>query len=276
MVWSGYACGVIPIQRASAAEPPDAGRLPPDDPAHPESRTASLPTAVGDAAIDRISVVIPAFNEQRTVGEIVRRVKEVVPHVVVVDDGSTDGTAQEASKAGAVVLTHFINRGQGAALKTGMAYALEQGAQVIVTFDSDGQHQPDDIEALVAPLRRGEFDVVLGSRFLRGGTWVPPVRKVTLKLGILFTRVVSRIRVTDVHNGLRAFTRQAALRLSLNEDRMAHASEILDEIARLRLRYLEVPTRVLYTEYSRQKGQHSAAAFRIAWDFLLGKLRKGR
>jgi glycosyltransferase involved in cell wall biosynthesis len=225
---------------------------------------------------DLTFVVIPAHNERRAVGDTVRRVKEVVPNVVVVDDGSVDGTAEEARLAGAVVLTHLINRGQGAALRTGIEYALARGAQVIVTFDSDGQHQAEDIEALVAPLRGGQFEVALGSRFLRDDNRIPPVRRMTLKLGILFTRVVSRIRVTDAHNGLRAFSRQAAIRLCLKEDRMAHASEILDEIARLRLRFVEVPTRVLYTDYSRQKGQGSGAAFRIALDFLLGKMRKGR
>jgi hypothetical protein len=146
---------------------------------------------------------------------------------------------------------------------------------VIVTFDSGGQYQPEDLDALVSPLREGGVDVVLGSRLLDPGTRVPTARRITLKLGLVFTRIISRIRVSDAHNGLRAVTRQAAERMNLREDRMAHASEVLDEISRLKLRYREVPTRILYTDHARQKGQRSTAAVRIALDFLLGKLRKG-
>jgi glycosyltransferase involved in cell wall biosynthesis len=170
-----------------------------------------------------------------------------------------------------MVLRHTLNRGQGAALQTGIDYALQRGAEVIVTFDSDGQHQVEDIEAFLAPVLEGRCDVALGSRFLSGDSQVPLMRKVTLKLGILFTRLVSGIRVTDTHNGLRAFSREAARKIQIRQDRMAHASEILDEIAQLRLRYVEVPTRILYTEYARGKGQRSSAAFRIVWDFLIGK-----
>ncbi|HVP14687.1 MAG TPA: glycosyltransferase family 2 protein [Terriglobales bacterium] len=236
---------------------------------------AEAPGPAPRPSMNGVFVVIAAFNEERTVGAAVRGVRERVANVVVVDDGSADRTACEAGAAGATVLRHLINRGQGAALKTGITYALGLGAEVIVTFDSDGQHQPEDLDTLVAPLRGGGVDVVLGSRFLDRGTRVPPVRWITLKLGIVFTRIVSRIRVTDVHNGLRAFTREAVQRMNLHEDRMAHASEILDEISRLGLRYREVPTRILYTDYSRQKGQQSTAAVRIALDFLLGKLGKG-
>ena len=193
----------------------------------------------------------------------------------MVDDGSVDATGAEARDAGAVVLTHVINRGQGAALQTGLEYALAQGADVIVTFDADGQHRAEDIETLVAPVRDHGFDVVLGSRFLHGSARIPPhipmMRRVTLQLGVIFTRWISGIRVTDTHNGLRAFSRRAATQMTIRQDRMAHASEILDTIARRRLRYCEVPTDVRYTEHSLRKGQPSSAAFRIALDFLLGR-----
>lgn len=146
-------------------------------------------------------------------------------------------------------------------------------AEVIVTFDSDGQHRLDDVAKLAAPILSGEVDVVLGSRFLTADTTVPPLRKLTLKLGVVFTRWVSRVNVTDTHNGLRAFSRAAAQQIQILQDRMAHASEILDEIGRLKLRYREIPVEIRYTEYSRQKGQRSSAAFRIVWDFLIGKWR---
>ncbi len=215
--------------------------------------------------------VIPAYNEAGCVGNVIRHVRTKYPNVVVVDDGSADTTALEAREAGAVVLVHLINRGQGAALKTGIDYALEAGADIIVTFDSDGQHRLEDVEALLEPVRAGVCDVALGSRFLNSETQVPPMRRLTLKLGVLFTRVVSRINVTDTHNGFRALSRKAASLIQIRQDRMAHASEILDEISRLKLRFREVPTRILYTEYSKAKGQRSSAAFRIVWDFLIGK-----
>lgn len=218
-----------------------------------------------------IYFVIPAYNESGCVGGVIRRVMERYQNVIVVDDGSADSTAEEARSAGAIVLTHHINRGQGAALKTGIDFALECNADIIVTFDSDGQHRLEDVEALIEPVRTGGYDVALGSRFLNTGTKVPFVRLLTLKLGVLFTRLVSQIRVTDTHNGLRALSGKAARLIQIRQDRMAHASEILDEISRLKLRFCEVPTRILYTEYSKAKGQKSSAAFRIVWDFLIGK-----
>ena len=218
-----------------------------------------------------VFLVVPAFNESASVGAVCARLRGRYANVVVIDDGSSDETATVARKAGAIVLRHTLNRGQGAALQTGIDYALQRGAEVIVTFDSDGQHQVEDVEALLAPVLEGRCDVALGSRFLSGDSRVPLMRKLTLKLGILFTRLVSGIRVTDTHNGLRAFSREAARKIQIRQDRMAHASEILDEIAQLKLRYLEVPTRILYTDYTRTKGQRSSAAFRIVWDFLIGK-----
>jgi polyprenyl-phospho-N-acetylgalactosaminyl synthase len=220
-----------------------------------------------------VHVVIAAFNEAKRIGDIVSGVRAHYPNVTVVDDGSRDGTAEIAAGRGAWVLRHLINRGQGAALKTGIEGALARGAQAIVTFDADGQHRVEDISRLLAALEGG-YDVALGSRFLGDGGVVPWGRRIVLKLGVLFTRVVSGLRVTDTHNGLRALSRHAAETIEIRQDRMAHASEILDEIARHELRCREVPTRVEYTAYSRGKGQHSSAAFLIALDFLVGRWEK--
>jgi len=184
-----------------------------------------------------VFVVIPAYNEAGCVGTVARAVKSRIPNVVVVDDGSSDQTAAEAEKAGAIVLTHLINRGQGAALKTGIDYALACGADIVVTFDSDGQHRAEDIDLLLAPILQQGFDVVLGSRFLDSGQHVPPLRKLALKIGLIFTRLVSRIRVSGTHNGLRALTRRAAVQMPIRLGRMAHASGIMVGIAWLRFRY---------------------------------------
>jgi glycosyltransferase involved in cell wall biosynthesis len=218
-----------------------------------------------------VFAVVPAYNEAQVLGESVRALTAADLRVVVVDDGSTDETAAVARAAGATVLRHAINRGQGAALQTGIAYALRRGAEQIVTFDADGQHGVEAVPELLQPLLDGRADVVLGSRFLDGQTRVPMLRRLTLKAALVFTRAMTGLRITDTHNGLRALTRRAAECIALRQDRMAHASEILDQIAAARLRYVEVPVHIRYSDYSRRKGQGSLGAFRVALDYLLGR-----
>jgi glycosyltransferase involved in cell wall biosynthesis len=217
-------------------------------------------------------IVIAAYQEAGAIGAVVSGLREVYPNVVVVDDGSVDATGEAARQAGASVLTHMVNRGQGAALQTGIAYALRQGAQYIVTFDADGQHRSRDIAALLAPLVAGEADVCLGSRFLGKGSSVPFGRRMLLAAAVVFTWVTSGMRVSDTHNGLRAFTREGASRIDLKLDRMAHASEILDQIRHHELRHREVPVKIHYTDYSMAKGQRGSAAFRVAFDYIVGRL----
>lgn len=217
-------------------------------------------------------IVIPAYNEAKVLRRVLEGVLAVYPQVVVIDDASTDATYHEAQQTSAVVLQHIINRGQGAALKTGMAYALKQGADSIVTFDSDGQHQVSDITKLIAPIAAGTADIVLGSRFLGDSSNVPPLRRMILQAGVIFTRWTSGIHVSDTHNGLRAMSAEAAKKIRIVQDRMAHASEILDEIVRHHLRYSEVPVTITYSYYSKEKGQGSLAMFKIAMKFLIHKL----
>jgi glycosyltransferase involved in cell wall biosynthesis len=228
-------------------------------------------SSTGAAFTDGTWVVIPAFCEAGTIGQVVRTVLALYPHVLVIDDGSTDDTSGEARRAGARVIRHAINRGQGAALQTGIDRALDRGARWIVTFDGDGQHSPEDIGALLAPLHSGQAQVALGSRFLEHASHVPFRRRLLLKAAILFTRWTSGLRVTDTHNGLRAFERGVAERIRIRLDRMAHASEILDQIGRMDVRWVEVPVHVTYTEYSRTKGQSGLGAFRILVHYLLKK-----
>lgn len=217
-------------------------------------------------------LILPAYNEAATIGEVVREVAEVYEHVVVVDDGSTDATGAEARAAGATVLRHAVNRGQGAALQTGIAYSLRRGARCVVTFDSDGQHRVADVAKLLEPIRRGEAEIVLGSRFLGTAPRIPWFRRGLLRCAVVFTWAVSGVRLTDAHNGLRAFSRRAAKRLDIRLDRMAHASEMVDQIRRMGLPYVEVPVEIRYTRYSRAKGQNASAAVRIAFDYLFERL----
>lgn len=228
-------------------------------------------------AVDRNSkvfVIMPAYNEQAVIGDVVRAVRAIYPNVVVVDDGSKDQTGAEARKAGAQVLRHLINRGAGAAMQTGMEYSLLRGAEYFVNFDSDGQHCVEDIARLIDQLTHGGYEIALGSRFLGQTVDMPLSRGLMLKAATAFTRVVSGLRVTDTHNGLRAFTRKAASHIKITLDRFAHCSELLDQIQRSGLPYTEVPVTIRYTDYSRAKGQRNGAAFRILFDYLWGRIVK--
>jgi glycosyltransferase involved in cell wall biosynthesis len=219
-------------------------------------------------------VIIPAFNEEERLDQTLQSVCESFPNVVVVDDGSDDQTHRVAARYPVWLLRHIINCGQGAALQTGIDFALSKGAAIVVTFDADGQHGVEDIPRLCEPIRAGRADVVLGSRFLGRAEGIPWARWVTLKLGVLFTRLFSGIRLTDTHNGLRALSRMAAQRIRIHEPRMAHASEILDQLRQLELRFCEVPMTLRYLPATLEKGQTSWNSLRIAGQLLLGRLHR--
>jgi glycosyltransferase involved in cell wall biosynthesis len=220
----------------------------------------------------RVFVVVPAYNESACIEQVVGAVRAAYPNVVVVDDGSTDQTHAAARRSATYVLRHLINRGQGAALQTGIQFALMRGGQYIVTFDADGQHRVQDIQAMIEPICRGECEITLGSRFLGQAVNVPLSRRVMLRLGVVFSRLAHGVRLTDAHNGLRAFSRRAAENIRITLDRMAHASELIDIIVGTRLPFREVPVQVRYTAYSVSKGQSSLGVFRIAFHYLLGRV----
>ena len=219
----------------------------------------------------KVIAVLPAYNEAAVISDVIARLNAFVDRVVVVDDGSSDSTGDLAKRAGAFVVRHLINRGQGAALETGTRLALDFGADVIIHFDADGQHDSKDIAAMIAPITERQMDVVLGSRFLGKAVSFPIGRRLILHLGILFTCFFSGLKLTDVHNGFRAFSRAAAMQISLTHDGMAHASEILDIIADKNLRYVEVPVTIHYTAYSLGRGQGSGNAVQIVWRLLINK-----
>jgi len=233
-----------------------------------------MPTRIGEldrghrVRRDAVFVVVGAYNEAPVIRTVVTELRARFHHVVVVDDGSTDGTGALAVAAGARVLRHVVNRGQGAALQTGLSYSLARGARYIVTFDADGQHRTEDIDRLLEPLIAGEAEIALGSRFLGRAENIPWLRWLTLKGGVLFTRGISGGGLSDTHNGLRALTRRAAERIRITEDRMAHASELIDQVIASGLAYTEVPVTIRYTEYSKAKGQPLTALVRILVDDL--------
>lgn len=201
-------------------------------------------------------LVVPLYNEATVVRDVIRAARVTFPNIVCVDDGSSDESVAEALAGGAVVLLHPINLGQGAALQTGIEFALAQpGAKYFVTFDSDGQHRTEDAERMVKRLRREPLDIVIGSRFLDGQTKPGALKKAVLRMAVLFERVTTGVKLTDAHNGLRALNRKAAKAMRIRQNRMAHASEIVARIGEKRLRYAEEPVLIVYTDYSRSKGQ---------------------
>jgi glycosyltransferase involved in cell wall biosynthesis len=222
-----------------------------------------------------ILVVVPAFNEACVIGRVIRDLRATYPNVVVVDDGSSDATAAYAVAAGAIVLRHPVNLGQGAALQTGMAYALARGGAFVATFDADGQHTSADIAKMVRALTEHNVEVAVGSRFLGKAVGMSLARRITLRLAVLFTWLATGLRVTDAHNGLRVFTMAAVRKIRITENRMAHASEIFEQIVRHKLTYIEVPVTITYTDYSRAKGQTLLAAADIIGELFLGKLTRG-
>lgn len=224
-----------------------------------------------------VYVVVPAYKEASVLPTVIQGLAAYIPRdqIVVVNDGSPDDTADVAMSQGVITLSHPINRGQGAAIATGVAAALRLGAEIIVTFDADDQHSPSDLPAMVDPIRQGRADVALGSRFVGDGKGnVPAGRRMLLRGGVIFTRLISRIRVTDTHNGLRALSRNAAGQISIRQDGMAHASEILDEIGRLGLTYEEVPVHIRYSEYSMSKGQRNRDAVKLAMRIVMFKVMR--
>ncbi|MFA6322222.1 MAG: glycosyltransferase family 2 protein [Candidatus Buchananbacteria bacterium] len=220
----------------------------------------------------KVFVVIAAYNEEQTIKQVAAEVRNQGYQVLVVDDGSTDQTAKLASEAGAVVLSHSFNRGQGAALQTGIVYALNQKAEIIVTFDGDGQFLAEEIKTVIKPIVDGKVQVVLGSRFLKPGGTVPRKKEMILRLATWVTNLYTGLKLTDIHNGFRAFSRQAAFGLDIRQDGMAHASEILEQIKRFNFKYQEVPVTVKYTEYSLKKGQKLSNSFRIILDLLISRI----
>ena len=222
----------------------------------------------------KVLIVIPAHNEAQKIYSVVQNVIDRGYDVVVIDDGSSDSTADKARKAGAVVLKHFVNRGYGAALETGNQYALRNNYDVIVHFDGDGQHNADEIKNLVNPIIREKVDVVIGSRFLRDNESVPIIRKILIKLAIIFTWIISGMKLSDAHNGFRAFSRGALEVLECKQDGMSYASEVIDQIAEHKLRVGEMPVTIQYTDYSKSKGESNIKKILVGVRFLWGKVIK--
>jgi len=215
-------------------------------------------------------VVIPVYNEEKVIGDVVAGVRTAFAQVVCVDDGSTDRSAQVAAKAGARVVRHPVNLGQGAALQTGFEYALaDPTMEFVITFDADGQHQIADAVGMVERMRAGEADVIFGSRFLDERSNPTFAKKLVLRAAVGYTNMTTSTKLTDAHNGLRAIRRPVVEKIDITQNRMAHASELVAQIGALKVPYAEHPVHILYTDYSKAKGQSLWNSINILADLIL-------
>jgi glycosyltransferase involved in cell wall biosynthesis len=217
-------------------------------------------------------VIVPFFNEAEALRGVIKGLKTEFSHVVCIDDGSTDGSAEKLDNLEVVLLQFPFNLGKGAALQAAFEYSLAQPeAKYFLTYDADGQHQLKDALALVERIKKGDVDVVLGSRFLEQSDTakVPLLKRALLRTAAAASNSTTSIRLTDAHNGLRIFNRPAAEKLELTQSGFSYASEIIDRISRYRMRYTEIPVTILYTEYSRRKGQPMLNSVNIIFDMLI-------
>ena len=217
----------------------------------------------------KIFCVIPAYNEKETISEVIDKVKPLVSEVVVVDDGSSDETKELAKAQGVKVLSHFINRGQGAGLETGNQYALKEGADIIVHFDADGQFLAEEIEDMVLPIINGEADIVFGSRFLGKKSNMPPFKKyVIIPFAHLVNKIFTGSNLTDPQNGFRALSRKVAEKIKIEQDGMAHNTEIISKAFASGLKIKEIPVTVIYHNF----GQKFSGGIKIIKDLILARL----
>jgi glycosyltransferase involved in cell wall biosynthesis len=225
--------------------------------------------------VEDVFVIIPVYNEAPVIKGVVKDVLKKYPKVVCIDDGSSDSSVAEIKETDAVLVSHPINLGQGAALQTGIEYSLQDPKiEYFITFDADGQHQLKDAEKMLNVLKQNNLDIVLGSRFLGNAKDISSLKKVVLKLAVKFTNKTSGINLTDAHNGLRAFNRKVAENLRITNPDFSHASEIVEKIAGAKFKYREVPVTISYTQYSKSKGQSIFNAVNMGLDILFDRLMR--
>jgi len=219
----------------------------------------------------KVFCIIPAYNEEKNIVRVINKVKPFVDEIVVVDDCSKDNTIQEIQKTDVHLLEHIINRGQGASLQTGNDYALKHGADVIVHFDADDQFQAEEIAEVIKPILNNEAEAVLGSRFLDKKSDLPKIKRhIIMPLARFVNKAFFNITLSDPQSGFRALNRDTAKKIRIENDGMAHCSEILYQLFKNKVKIKEVPITVTYHEY----GQKFSGGIRIIKDLIIKKIIK--
>ena len=218
-------------------------------------------------------LIVPCYNEGTVIFDVLTHARETFPNIVGVNDGSADDSAAQIRAAGAHLVDHPVNLGQGAAIQTGVEYARAQpGAKYFVTFDADGQHQVKDVMRMIERLRTEPLDIIVGTRFAgQENSQVPWIKRAVLKTVVMLSPRTKRLGLTDAHNGLRAFNRRVAEEMNIRMNGMSHASEIVSMIDKHGWRVDEEPVDILYTEYSMSKGQSLINGVNILADGLVAR-----
>ncbi|MDD4290357.1 MAG: glycosyltransferase family 2 protein [Patescibacteria group bacterium] len=219
----------------------------------------------------KIFIIIPAWNEGKNISSVLEELVKKYENVVVVDDGSYDKTSEIVSQYTVVLLKHIINRDQGASLQTGNDYALNNGADILVHFDADGQFLVDEIQEMINPIVNENYDIVFGSRFMGKKSKMPWAKKnILFPIGRIVNKAILKIKTTDPQSGFRAMTRDAAQKIQIEHDRKAHCSEILHKAFKYKLKIREVPMTVIYNRF----GQNFSGGIVILKDLILKKILK--
>lgn len=220
------------------------------------------------------AIIIPVYNEGKVIKDVLEQLLKSFNSVVCVNDGSKDNSSSEILKTRAYIIEHPINMGQGSALQTGIEFATQLEVDYFVTFDADGQHKMEDVQEMLKIIESTKKDIVLGSRFIGKTIGMKSTKKHILRLATYFTNITSGLKLTDTNNGLRVFNRKVAEEMQITLPDMAHASEIIEIIAKKKYTYIEAPATIEYTDYSLNKGQPIINAVNIAFDTILRKITK--
>jgi glycosyltransferase involved in cell wall biosynthesis len=220
-----------------------------------------------------VFIIVPAYNESKEIlSEVLDKLLLIPFRIILIDDGSLQPVVNPQPER-IILVRHPVNLGQGASLQTGFIIARDKNADYVITYDADGQHQPSDIYTLLNPLLNNEADITLGSRFLEKSQHnAGLVRRVMLSTARVINNLFTGVSLTDAHNGLRGLNKKALECIQLTENRMAHATELIYKIKKHQLRYLEVPTHIVYSEYSKRKGQRFTDGIKVLFDLVLHKL----
>ena len=224
---------------------------------------------------DNIYVLIPVFNEEKVIKEIILELKKSFKYIITVNDGSFDDSKKILENLNVILLNHPINLGQGAAIKTGLDYINRYtDADALITFDADGQHSIDDAINFAEEISKTEKDIIFGSRFIEDDSNVPIFKKIILKTATLLTNILLSVKLTDTHNGLKAIKTKVLDKIEISIDSYAFETELILEVAKKKIKYMELPTSIQYSEYSKQKGQSILNSIRIFEDIILRLIRK--
>tara|TARA_B100000029_G_scaffold471132_1_gene510541 strand:+ start:709 stop:1587 length:879 start_codon:yes stop_codon:yes gene_type:complete len=194
----------------------------------------------------KISIGIPAFNEENNIAKIIVKLKEITESIIVCDDGSSDSTGKIAQNLGAIVIKHEKNKGYGAAINSIFKKANEIDTDVLVTFDADGQHRVEDLETIIEPIIENKSDIVIGSRFLEKQSEVPNYRKFGIKVITQVTNASIKKKLTDSQSGFRAYNKEVLKNIIPSDLGMGISTEILIKASKQNLRISEVPIKILY------------------------------